>query len=236
MSDADRAARAEELLARRDDMYSLVFHDLRNPLNTISMSLALLADDVPPAAKDTIARIKRAVDKMEKLMRDITELTRLEAGQVKLEAASLGVADVLERAYEPFAQRVAGRGIKLETGTIDPALRFEIERERFNQALSAMIDNAIRHVSDGGTVHLDAVERDGFVEISVRDNGPGLSAEDQATVFTRHHRVNKKRGHGLGLGLAIASQIAALHGGSVGVTSELGKGAIFFLRVKKSRD
>ena len=234
MSDADRAARAEELLARRDDLYALVFHDLRNPLNTISMSLALLADDVPPSGKDTIARIKRAVDKMEKLMRDITELTRLEAGQVKFESASLGVADVLKHAYEPFVQRVAGRNIKLETADIDPALRFDIERERFNQALSAMIDNAIRHVPDGGMVKVGAVEREGLVEISVQDNGPGISEEDQATVFTRHHRVNKKRGHGLGLGLAIASQIATLHGGSVGVSSEVGKGSTFYLRVRRA--
>ncbi len=234
MSDADRAARAEELLARRDDLYALVFHDLRNPLNTISMSLALLADDVPPSGKDTIGRIKRAVDKMEKLMRDITELTRLEAGQVKFESASLGVADVLKHAYEPFIQRVVGRNIKLETAAIDPSLRFDIERERFNQALSAMIDNAIRHVPDGGAVKIGAVERDGLVEISVQDNGPGISAEDQATVFTRHHRVNKKRGHGLGLGLAIAAHIAALHGGSVGVQSEVGKGSTFFLRVRRT--
>lgn len=234
MSDADRAARAEELLARRDDLYALVFHDLRNPLNTISMSLALLADDVPPSGKDTIARIKRAVDKMEKLMRDITELTRLEAGQVKLEPASLGVADVLEHAFEPFAQRLAGRVIKLEIGDIDPGLRFNIERERFSQALSAMIDNAIRHVPDGGTVRLDARESDGMIEVSVRDNGSGMSAEDQATVFTRHHRVNKKRGQGLGLGLAIAANIAALHGGGVAVESEIGKGSTFFLRVPRA--
>ncbi len=231
MSDADRAARAEDALARRDDLYALVFHDLRNPLNTISMSLALLADDVPPTGKDTIARIKRAVDKMEKLMRDITELTRLEGGQVKLEPVSLGVADVLAHAFEPFGQRAASRNVKLETGLVDPALRFSIERERFNQALHALIDNAIRHAPDGGTVSLNATSRGGQIEISVRDNGPGISAEDQTTVFTRHHRVNKKRGHGLGLGLAIAHLIVQLHGGSAGVESEVGKGATFFLRL-----
>lgn len=234
MSDADRAARAEELLARRDDLYALVFHDLRNPLNTIGMSLALLADDVPPSAKDTIARIKRAVDKMEKLMRDIGELTRLESGQVKLELVSLSVADVLKHAYEPFIQRAASRNVTLETGAIDPALRFSVERERLTQALSAMIDNAVRHVPDGGTVKIAATARDGIVEVSVRDNGPGIPPDEQATVFTRHHRVNKKRGHGLGLGLATAALIAGLHGGSVAVESEVGKGSTFFLRVPKA--
>ncbi|HSI02927.1 MAG TPA: HAMP domain-containing sensor histidine kinase, partial [Myxococcota bacterium] len=160
--------------------------------------------------------------------------TRLEAGQVKFEPVSLGVADVLKHAYDPFAQRIADRAINLESGAVDPALRFSIERERFNQALSAMIDNAIRHVPDGGTVKLDVAERGDLVEISVHDSGPGISAEDQQTVFTRHHRVNKKRGHGLGLGLAIAAHIAALHGGSVGVASEVGKGSTFYLRVKKA--
>lgn len=234
MSDADRAARAEDALARRDDLYALVFHDLRNPLNTISMSLALLADDVPPTGKDTIARIKRAIDKMEKLMRDITEVTRLESGQVKLETVSLSVADVLKHAFEPFIQRAASRNLKLETGAIDPALRFGIERERFGQALNAMIDNAVRLAPDGSTVVVNATERNGNIEVSVRDSGPGISAEDQATVFNRHERVNKKRGHGLALGLAIASNIARLHGGSVGVDSEVGKGSTFYLRMPKA--
>jgi signal transduction histidine kinase len=234
MSSSDGAGSAEELLARRDDLYALVFHDLRNPLNTISMSCALLADDVTPAGRDTVARIKRAVDKMEKLMRDISELLRLESGQVKLELVSLGVADVLNHAFEPFIQKAAAKTVKLETGAIDPALRFDIERERFGQALAAMIDNAIRHSPDGGLVRLGARVKDGLVEVSVSDNGPGVPAEDQPTVFSRHLRVNKKRGSGLGLGLAIAGLVAKLHGGSVGVESEPDKGATFFLRVKKA--
>ncbi len=234
MSDADRAARAEEALARRDDLYALVFHDLRNPLNTIGMSLALLADDVPPSAKETIARIKRAVDKMEKLMRDITELSRLESGHVKLEPVSLYVADVLKHVYEPFAQRATSRKLRLELGNIDPDIRFCVDRERFIQALNAMVDNAIRLVPDGGIVSVDAAVRDALIEISVRDNGPGLSPEDQATIFTRHQSVNKKRGHGLGLGLAIAAHIVTLHGGSVGVTSEVGSGSTFVLRVPQA--
>lgn len=233
MSDAELAS-AQELLAQRDDLYALVFHDLRNPLNTISMSCALLADDVSPSGRDTVARIKRAVDKMEKLMRDISEVIRLESGNVKLDTVSLGVADVLKHAFEPFIQKAAAKTVKLETGTIDPALRFDIERERFNQALSAMIDNAIRYAPDGGLVTISARAAGELIEVAVHDNGPGIAAEDKPSVFSRHQRINKKRGHGLGLGLAIAAQIAKLHGGSVGVDSEPGKGSTFFLRMKKA--
>jgi signal transduction histidine kinase len=233
-NDLERAERAEDALSRRDELYALVIHDLRNPLNTISMSCALLADDVQGTAKETLARIKRAVDRMEKLMRDVSEMGRLEQGQVKIELVSLSVADLLSRAFEPFIQRAAPRGLKLETQSVDPALRISIDRERVMWALHAMIDNAVKMAPDGGVVTLSAVDRGDYVDLVVSDNGPGLSAEDKATVFERHRRINKKRGQGLALGLAQASMIVALHGGSVGVESDVGKGATFWMRFKKS--
>jgi signal transduction histidine kinase len=233
MSDAD-LARAEDLLARRDELYALVFHDLRNPLNTISMSCALLADDVQPSGKETVARIRRAVDRMEKLLRDVSELTRYERGQVSLDRASLSAGDLAMHAFEPFMRRADERHLKLDTGAVDPALRVDVDRERFLQALSAMIDNAIRVSPEGAVVRLDVRAEDGDVEFAVKDTGPGLSAEEQATVFTRHLPVNKRRGQALALGLALASHIAQLHRGSVAVESEPGKGATFKLRVKRA--
>lgn len=233
MSDAERA-RAEDMLARRDELYALVFHDLRNPLNTISMSCALLADDVQPSGRETVARIRRAVDRMEKLLRDISELTRYERGQVSLDRTSLSAADLAKNAFEPFVRRAAEHQLKLETGSVDPALRVDVDRERFLQALSAMIDNAVRVSPDGALVRLEVRARDGDVEFVVKDVGPGLSAEDQETVFTRHLPANKRRGQPLVLSLALASHIAQLHGGGVSVESEPGKGATFKLRVKRA--
>jgi two-component system OmpR family sensor kinase len=84
-----------------------------------------------------------------------------------------------------------------------------------------------------GVVTLSAEDHADSVDIVVRDNGQGLAQEDQATVFDRHRRINKRRGQGLALGLAQVSMIVALHGGSVGVDSAPGKGARFWMRLKK---
>ena len=233
-TDLERAERAEDALARRDELYALVIHDLRNPLNTISMSCALLGDDVDGAAKDTLARIKRAVDRMEKLMRDVTEMTRLEQGMVKLDVVSLSVADLLSRVFEPFAQRAAAKSLMLRLAPVDTLWRIVIDRERIMWSLQALIDNAIKVTPEtGGVITVSAEDRGDAVEIAVSDNGPGLSEEDMTTVFERHRRINKKRGQGLALGLAQVGMIIALHGGSVGVDSSPGKGARFWMRLKK---
>ena len=233
-TDLERAERAEDALARRDELYALVIHDLRNPLNAISMSCALLGDDVQGAAKETLARIKRAVDRMEKLMRDVTEMTRLEQGLVKLDLVSLSVHDLLGHAFMPFTQRAAAKSLTFQLRAIDPSWRIMIDRERIMWALHAMIDNAVKVTPEtDGVVTLSAEERGDSIEIIVSDNGPGLTSEDQATIFERHRRINKKRGQGLALGLAQAAMIVNLHGGSVGAESTPGKGARFWMRLKK---
>lgn len=230
----ERASRAEEALTRRDELYSLVLHDLRNPLNTIGMSCALLSDDLEGPQKETVARIKRSVDRMEKLMRDVSELIRLEHGDVKVELLPLRVSDLVRQAIESHLARAAAKNVTVDVAPIDDELKIEVDRERFIQALSALVDNAVKFAPEGGKVGVSTALADGHIEIAVADNGPGVAAEDRSSIFERHRKINKKRGQGLVLGLAIVGLVVELMGGSVGLDSPSTGGSRFWLRMKRA--
>ena len=229
----DRAARAEEALSRRDELYALVIHDLRNPLNTIGMSCALLSDDLEGPQKETVARIKRSVDRMEKLMRDVSDLIRLEHGDVRLDPLPLRAGDLLRQGLETHIAKAAAKKVTVDIAAVDDELRAVVDRERFIQALSSVIDNAVKFTPEGGRVDLSAKATGDFVEFVIADTGPGIAAEDQPTIFERHRKINKKRGQGLVLGLAIVALVVQQLGGTIALDSPSTGGAKIMLRMKR---
>jgi signal transduction histidine kinase len=212
-------------------------HELRTPLAVIKANLDLALTDAQATAESratAAAVIERAIARMARLTDDLLALARLDAPATGREPVHVG--GLLEDAAEEFAAAAAARGVELEveTAAAAPVLG---DRDVLKRAVTNLLDNAVR-VADARVV-LSHGEENGAAWIAVADDGPGIAAEHQASIFDRFWRPDDARsrpggGSGLsgsGLGLAIVRQIAEAHGGTVEVESAPGEGARFVLRL-----
>jgi heavy metal sensor kinase len=208
-------------------------HELRNPLAVIrtNADVALQEEGVPEEVRTRLEAVRRATDRMRRLVDDLLALARLElaSGQrSEVDLATL-VAEVGDE-LDPLART---RGLTLEAHA-EPGLRVVADRDAVKRALANLLDNAFRHSPAGAPVRVAAERRNGWAVLSVADDGPGLSPVEQELVFERFWRSDSSRSResgGAGLGLAIVRRIAESHGGEVGVTSSPGAGATFEIRL-----
>jgi signal transduction histidine kinase len=217
---------AQQATSARDDVLAIVSHDLRNPLNVVGMSAAMLRstlNEVPIDAEATLGlvlRIERNVARMNRLIEDLLEASRVESGLLAVtlrpEKASSLLADAVESAL-PLAQ---SQRTNLETGAVDGTLMVQADRDRILQLLANLVGNALKFVPrDGGRVTL-SVARDGQrANFSVSDNGPGIPQEEVEHLFERYWKGAGSKRDGAGLGLFIAKGIIDAHAGEIRVES-----------------
>ncbi|HEX2191290.1 MAG TPA: ATP-binding protein [Longimicrobiaceae bacterium] len=222
-------AEAEAATRGRDDLMGVVAHDLRNPLTAISMYASLLLDAPPrdPEVQRTqLHTILELTEQMNRLIQDLLDVSRIEAGQLRVRAALLGLGPVLHEARGLVAMPAAERGLELEL-EVPPELPLVMaDRDRVLQVLSNLLGNAVKFTPRGGRVAVRAAATDGWVEVSVSDSGPGIAPEDLPRVFDRFWQGDPRR-KGAGLGLAIARGIVEAHGGEIRVRSTPGEGSTF---------
>ncbi len=203
-------------------------HELRSPLTSIQgFAQALLdgtaADEATRAKAAEIinveaGRLKRQVD-------ELLELSRMQAGQVKMAREPVEIGEVLGRAAEVFAVQAQEKQIALQVAA-PPGLLVTGDADRLEQVWGNLLDNAIKNSPPGKSVRVQAERRDGWVRVTVADSGPGIPPEHLAHVFARFYQVPGVR-TGVGLGLAIAQEIVTRHGGHITVGSAPGAGAQF---------
>jgi PAS domain S-box-containing protein len=214
-------------------------HDLKNPLGAADGHAQLLEDgilgDLLPKQKESVGRIRRSIYASLRLIEDLLELARAEAGQIELNCAPADVAEVARDAVEDFrAQATTGRlGLALEgvdsvVGITDPM--------RVRQILSNLISNAVKYTPVGKvTVRVErrgdgeGFGRGEWIAVSVDDTGPGIPAEKQVQIFQEFTRLDPSAPHGAGVGLAISRRIAQILGGEITLRSEPGEGSSFTL-------
>jgi signal transduction histidine kinase/FixJ family two-component response regulator len=224
---------AQEAVASRDDVLAIVSHDLRNPLNVVGMSAALLRTTLgePPSASapgciPLVQRIERNAARMNRLIDDLLDASRVDAGklsvQLKPEKASALVLDAVEAAL-PLAE---AQGTRLETDGLNTTLVVRAERERILQVLSNLIGNSLKFVPrDDGRITLSVIADGNRARFSVVDNGPGIPAEDVGHLFERYWKGPTAGRNGAGLGLFIAKGILDAHGGEIRVDGDQSDGA-----------
>ncbi len=213
-------------------------HDLRSPLTAIKMSvdMALSGDhgSVEPEVRRELERMERSMDRLMELIKDLLELGKLESGTVSIDSKCVHAYNVCAMACESLAGMASMAQIKILKPQGDGLML--AEEGRLVQCVVNLLSNAIKFSPKGSTVSL-AIERgDDLVEISVSDQGPGLSPEDQAIIFEKFSQAkveSEVSTRSSGLGLAIVRAIARAHGGEAGVSSEVGKGSRFWLRIPK---
>jgi signal transduction histidine kinase len=231
-AELERAARrVERAIEERDRLLALVNHDLRAPLNTITMATALLLEDIPEDKKKAQAvRIGNATDQMTRLVQDLLDVSQIEVGQLKI-AARLCLAEALVRqAVDSCAPLARSKSVTLQAAPeTDRAVR--ADDQRLLQVFTNLISNAIAHTPEGGQITVRAQDAERGVRFSVEDTGTGISAEDLPHVFDRFWQAKRSRRAGAGLGLAIARGIVETHGGEIGVESEPGRGSTFYFTI-----
>ncbi|HET6898939.1 MAG TPA: PAS domain S-box protein [Vicinamibacteria bacterium] len=230
---SERTARekAESAVRTRDEVLAIVSHDLRNPLNTISLAVAALeSGDVP--AEDTartIPVVRRAVERMNRLIADLLDVARLEGGQkLTIQAEPLDIRAVVAETCDGQAAEAERKGLHLDCRIEDGLPRVSGDKHRLIQVLANLVGNALKFTGEGGHVRVMARRDDaGQVEVSVADSGAGIAPEHLAQVFNPYWQARQTARLGAGLGLAIAKGIVEAHGGRIWATSTPGTGSTF---------
>jgi signal transduction histidine kinase/DNA-binding NarL/FixJ family response regulator len=224
---------AQEAATTRDDVLAIVSHDLRNPLNVVGMSAALLRttlDEAPsaPAPKcvPLVQRIERNVTRMNRLIDDLLDASRVDTGklsvQLRPEKASVLVTDAIEGA----SLLAEAQKTRLQADGLDTTLLVRADRDRILQVLSNLIGNALKFVPKEDGVVTISVGADGArARFSVSDNGPGIPPEHLDHLFERYWKGSNATRDGAGLGLFIAKGIVDAHGGEIRVGNNLSGGA-----------
>ncbi|HEY7407811.1 MAG TPA: ATP-binding protein [Gemmatimonadaceae bacterium] len=230
--EAEQAARAaaETALRTRDEVLAVVSHDLRNPLSVIDMCAVSLADRLAPedeAARSLVRTIESSTQWMNRLIEDLLDVARVEAGRLALERQSHDLVRVISEATVMLEPLIAEKSLTLREDLPEQLPRASVDARRVVQVLENLVSNAVKHTAAGGEILIRADSTNGEVRIVVRDTGCGIPAENLPHLFDRFWQARGARRGGAGLGLAIAKGIVEAHGGRIWVESTLGVGSTF---------
>jgi signal transduction histidine kinase len=225
-------ARLDAAFAAQRQFTADASHELRNPLAIIRTNVDVALADPhadPDDLRHTITVVKRASDRMARLVDDLLALARRQEPTLEHELVDLGVA--VTEASDDFVVPAAARNIVLDRA-IAPGVVVTGDRDALKRAVANLLDNAVRLAPGGSRIRLATGSEGDRAWIAVADEGPGIAPEDQPHVFDRFWRADKARSRadgGTGLGLAIVHQIAQSHGGSIRLQSKVGVGSSFVI-------
>jgi PAS domain S-box-containing protein len=223
---------AEQATRARDEMLGVVAHDLRNPLNTVFMGASLLAEMIPetqPSLRKQAEMMRRAAERMNRLIQDLLEVKRVESGRLTLESRPHLPAALVSDAIEMLRPLAVAGSVALDAHVADDAPEVLADAARVQQVLSNLVGNAIKFTAAGGRVVLRAeLLADWEVRFAVADTGPGIPPEELPHVFGQYWQARRNDRRGIGLGLAIAKGIVEAHGGRIWVESQVGVGSNFY--------
>jgi len=222
----ERLAEAE---AHERNFLVRVSHELRTPLTAIRGHVDALSEglaDDPDAREASLAVVRAEAERLTRLVGDLVDLAKLDADRFTLEEHEVDLKQLLEQAYQSFAEEARRRDIAYASElATDPVI--QTDGDRVLQIVSNLLDNAFTWTPDGGRVSLELRTENGSVAVAVIDSGPGIAPEKRERVFRPF--VSDGHGKGTGLGLTIARELAQALGGRLEVDSEVGKGSRFEL-------
>jgi PAS domain S-box-containing protein len=221
---------AREAIKARDEVLAVVAHDLRNPLGSIGLRAQALLLKLRADGSEVgraLASIRDAVKRMDDLIADLLDVTRMEAGHVVQERRKCVPGDIVAQAIETARPTAEAKALALEAKIEQGLPLVDVDSDRVLQVLSNLIGNAIKFTSSGGRIEVRAARSDGSISFAVTDTGTGIAAEEIPHLFDRYWQARRVDRRGLGLGLSICKLIVTAHGGTMSVESTVGRGSTF---------
>jgi PAS domain S-box-containing protein len=239
-AEADRRrAELERVTESRARLIRGFSHDVRNPLGVADAQAWLLEDgrafgELPEKQRDSVQRIRRSIGMSVRLIDDLLELARAEAGQIELKCVETDVGQLAREVAEDFRAQAMAAGLALDIRATEGVLA-ETDQMRARQILGNLLSNAVKYAPQGRITVDAAIRRAGapgpgvWIAVSVADTGPGIPEDKREQIFQEFTRLDPEAQHGSGVGLAISRRIARRLGGDLTVQSEVGRGSTFTL-------
>ncbi len=224
--------RLREVDRFKSEFIATASHELRTPLTRVQTGIHMLlegaAGDLDDTQCDVLYACREDCERLDRLMRDLVDLSRLEAGESDVAPTQVSGADLVLPAVEAERPHVESLGIAFVVDVPRDLPLVRADRTRIERVLASLVDNAARNTPGGGEIAVSAERRPGAIAVTVADTGRGISAEYLPRIFGRFVRVpNTESGDGAGLGLALARAVVEAHGGQIVAQSERGRGSAF---------
>jgi len=231
LSDITKMKEVEQL---KSDFVANVSHELRSPLAAIQKNLSLILDQTAGETNanqnEFLSLAKDNVERLTRLINDLLDLSKIEAGKMELKKAKTDLKALVRNAVTAFTGWFKEKGITARLDVPNTPLDLEIDVDKITQVMNNLLSNALKFTPAKGEIRIALNAAAGPIEVSVTDTGIGIAPKDVQRIFNKFEQASANHPvgtNGTGLGLPLAKQIVEKHGGSMRVTSEIGKGSTF---------
>ncbi len=231
----------QETARLKSEFTSTVSHELRTPLAISKEALSLLlrgkVGEIVPKQKEIVTIASSNIDRLCYLIDDILDFSKIEAGRMEIHKEPWDIIPIIEESCNGWKLRTDFKKIALQLNAPSGPIIIPLDKIRFLQILSNLLNNAAKFTPEGGRIEIIVKDEKDAARISVIDSGPGIAPEDIPKLFQKFQQLKRTHGpgaRGTGLGLSIVKSLVELHGGEIAVKSELGKGSEFIFRLPKT--
>ncbi|HEV8636295.1 MAG TPA: GAF domain-containing protein [Chloroflexota bacterium] len=233
---AEKSRQLEEASRHKSEFLANMSHELRTPLNAIigfsDVLLEKYFGELTEKQEEYLKDVLTSGQHLLALINDILDLSKVEAGRMELELSTFALTPVLESGLVMVRERASKNGVALELQVDDGTGRIEADERKVKQVVFNLLSNAVKFTPSGGRVTLSARREGDWTVIAVADTGVGIAPEDRNRIFEEFGQARgRNRAEGTGLGLTLTKQFVELHGGTIGVGSEVGRGSTFTVRL-----
>jgi len=225
----------------KDEFVSTVSHELRTPLTTMKEFTAILSDEIPGKLtkdqKEYIDIIKDNIDRLSRLVEDLLDISKIEAGKLKLKKISVDIIHLAQNVILTLKPVADKEKITLKTSFAAPSLDVNLDPDRIVQVFTNLLSNAVKFTPENGQVTVEIKNNETQIECSVADTGIGIAPENLNRLFRKFQQFDRGVGSGYkgtGLGLAITKRIIEMHNGTIRVESQLKKGSKLIFTLPKN--
>jgi PAS domain S-box-containing protein len=229
---------SQRAIKLRENILSIVSHDLKNPLSTIKSSIQILPkfiteEENKVQSQKFINIINKKLVQAERLIADLLDFAKIESGTLRLSISERDINNIVEGVVEDFSEKAAKKNIDIKSINLTDIMKIDCDEDRITQVLSNLIGNAIKFTPENGKVEIVLKNQKSAILFSVSDTGKGISQANVHKVFEKYWQAKETAHLGTGLGLPISKGIIEAHNGKIWIDSEEGKGTTFYFTLPK---